>query len=314
MDRWKDWELRQMQVGGNAAFVDFMQRFAGISPSGAVDIVAKYATPAANIYAQRIRALARGEPWQDPTPSSILSTQTQQQIPSGYSAAPVAPTVRSSPAPASAHQPMHSDWRGRIQSVSGGNATNNAKRSSAWNLNVDANDDFYGVDRVVRTASTTLTGLAEQGSELARNASSKLSSWISQASSFLDGQNEPKRRASFRPYGGLADMHAASSFSEEVDQRQSLLSGIQHLPKGSGFEGFSNPHQLAVSSEPRAAVDPVETSASDGAFAGFLPSEPSLSSSLRRDLGHLPHGQRKLDHVSSGSRNARHMSVNEKRV
>ncbi|KAK4531900.1 hypothetical protein CCYA_CCYA10G2757 [Cyanidiococcus yangmingshanensis] len=314
MDRWKDWELRHMQVGGNAAFVEFMRRFAGISPGGPVDIAAKYSSPAANVYAQRIRALARGEPWQDPAPSSMPSLQMQLQRSDGNGSAPAMPPGSHSSGSNSLQQPMNLDWRERIHGVSGGNGAVTMRRVPPPSPYDGYADDSLGIDRVVRTASTTLSGLAEHSSELARTASSKLSTWISQAANLLEGPEMSNQHPLAVSGHGGSNAHSTFDFGDDSDQRQSLLSGIQHLPKGSGFEGFGNPHQPTASSESPSARQTVDSAEGPGGFAGFLLNEPSFSSSLRRDLQHLPHGQRRLDHVSSDATSSSSMGSNRKRL
>lgn len=64
MDKWKEWELRRMQAGGNAKFVEYA-RAQGIH---GMDVVPKYHSDAAAVYAARLKAEATGEPYQAPGP------------------------------------------------------------------------------------------------------------------------------------------------------------------------------------------------------------------------------------------------------
>lgn len=64
MDRWKDWELKRMQAGGNAKFIAYAKE----NGLQGVDIPVKYQSDAAAIYAAKLKSLATGEPYVAPSP------------------------------------------------------------------------------------------------------------------------------------------------------------------------------------------------------------------------------------------------------
>uniref|UniRef100_A0A7N0RHI4 Arf-GAP domain-containing protein n=1 Tax=Kalanchoe fedtschenkoi TaxID=63787 RepID=A0A7N0RHI4_KALFE len=63
MDSWSDIQLKKMELGGNDALNSFLLQY-GIAKE--TDIVVKYNTNAAQVYRDRIQALAEGKPWTDP--------------------------------------------------------------------------------------------------------------------------------------------------------------------------------------------------------------------------------------------------------
>ncbi|KAG9147874.1 hypothetical protein Leryth_003473 [Lithospermum erythrorhizon] len=63
MDSWSELQIKKMELGGNETFNKFILQY-GVAKE--VDIVAKYNTKAAEVYRNRIQALAEGKPWQDP--------------------------------------------------------------------------------------------------------------------------------------------------------------------------------------------------------------------------------------------------------
>ncbi|GKV05792.1 hypothetical protein SLEP1_g17759 [Rubroshorea leprosula] len=63
MDSWSEIQIKKMEAGGNEKLNAFLAQY-GVSKE--TDIVAKYNTNAANIYRDRIQALAEGLPWRDP--------------------------------------------------------------------------------------------------------------------------------------------------------------------------------------------------------------------------------------------------------
>lgn len=86
MDRWKDWEVRRMQVGGNAKFVAYCKQ----NGLNGMDIVPKYQSHAAAIYAAKLKAEATGEPYVAPpkgstTVSNSSMTNTSRPPMSGAS-------------------------------------------------------------------------------------------------------------------------------------------------------------------------------------------------------------------------------------
>eukprot|EP00171_Calliarthron_tuberculosum_P017312 IDg17312t1 len=87
MDRWKDWEVKRMQAGGNSKFVAYAKENA----LQGVDIAAKYTSHAAAIYAARLKALATGDPYIAPAPPK-RSAAVPPALSSTATAVPMAPT------------------------------------------------------------------------------------------------------------------------------------------------------------------------------------------------------------------------------
>lgn len=83
MDRWKEWEVKRMQVGGNAKFVEYAKS-AGIH---GMEISQKYQTEATAVYAAKLKSEATGEPYVAPTPrkqgSSVSAIGGHGSAPSG---------------------------------------------------------------------------------------------------------------------------------------------------------------------------------------------------------------------------------------
>lgn len=82
MDRWKEWEVKRMQAGGNAKFVAYCKQN-GIY---GLEIPAKYQTHATAVYAAKLKAEATGEPYVEPPkrPSvSAVSTQPSRSYDTG---------------------------------------------------------------------------------------------------------------------------------------------------------------------------------------------------------------------------------------
>lgn len=63
MDSWSDFQLKKMQVGGNAALNSFLFQY-GIAKE--THIVQKYNSKAAGLYRNRIQALSEGRSWNPP--------------------------------------------------------------------------------------------------------------------------------------------------------------------------------------------------------------------------------------------------------
>jgi len=84
LDRWTKQHLRQMEVGGNAVFKEFMEQYD--VPLG-LDIRTKYDNSVAELYRNRIAALAQGQEWQPPKerpPAPRMSAPTSPpQSPAG---------------------------------------------------------------------------------------------------------------------------------------------------------------------------------------------------------------------------------------
>lgn len=66
MDRWKEWEVKRMQVGGNAKFIQYCKKNA----MQGTDIASKYQSHAAAIYAANLKSEATGEPYVAPNPAN----------------------------------------------------------------------------------------------------------------------------------------------------------------------------------------------------------------------------------------------------
>lgn len=66
MDRWKEWEVKRMQAGGNAKFVTYCKS----NGMHGADIASKYQSEAAAIYAATLKAVATGEPYVPPAPAN----------------------------------------------------------------------------------------------------------------------------------------------------------------------------------------------------------------------------------------------------
>ncbi|CAM8964757.1 unnamed protein product [Rhodiola kirilowii] len=63
MDSWSDIQLKKMELGGNDALNSFLLQY-GVPKE--TEIVVKYNTNAAQVYRDRIQALAEGQAWKDP--------------------------------------------------------------------------------------------------------------------------------------------------------------------------------------------------------------------------------------------------------
>ncbi|GMI71327.1 yeast pde1 suppressor 1, ARF-GAP domain 7 [Hibiscus trionum] len=68
MDTWSEIQIKKMEVGGNERFNAFLAEH-GIPKE--TDVVTKYNSNAANVYRDRILALAEGRPWPDPGAVSV---------------------------------------------------------------------------------------------------------------------------------------------------------------------------------------------------------------------------------------------------
>lgn len=66
MDRWKEWEVKRMQAGGNAKFVAYCKK----NGMQGTEIASKYQSHAAAIYAAKLKAEATGEPYVPPAPAN----------------------------------------------------------------------------------------------------------------------------------------------------------------------------------------------------------------------------------------------------
>ena len=66
MDKWKDWEVKRMQAGGNARFVTYCKQN-GIHGT---EIASKYQSDAAAIYAAKLKSEATGEAYKPPPPAN----------------------------------------------------------------------------------------------------------------------------------------------------------------------------------------------------------------------------------------------------
>ena len=293
MDKWKEREVRMMEVGGNAAFVEFMRRHAGVAPDGRVDVAVKYESAAARAYAERIRALADGSEWCEPPAGSLMAAARSHEV------AQREPAFERGVSSATA---VGADWRTRIQGVGSGPTGVSAPArpvpysNSGGGGGRDAEGEW---DRLIQSTSTQLSEVASQvrNSEFARSASAALSSWWSSTTEYRT--------------------HGDTRPSADTDDRGArLLSGLSHLPRGSGFEGFGSaqPERAARSDATNAPARQPHAAAGGGgggggSFLGFLTGEderdgndddePSLLTALQHDLQHLPRGRRPLDHVRS---------------
>eukprot|EP00177_Eucheuma_denticulatum_P007616 GFKZ01013857.1.p1 GENE.GFKZ01013857.1~~GFKZ01013857.1.p1 ORF type:complete len:470 (+),score=49.00 GFKZ01013857.1:191-1600(+) len=62
MDRWKEWEVRRMELGGNAKFIAYAKQ----NGLHGAEISSKYQSEAAAVYAAKLKAEATGEPYVPP--------------------------------------------------------------------------------------------------------------------------------------------------------------------------------------------------------------------------------------------------------
>lgn len=70
MDRWKDWEVKRMQTGGNSKFIAYCKQ----NGLQGMDIVPKYQSYAAAVYAAKLKAEATGQPYAAPPRQAISNT------------------------------------------------------------------------------------------------------------------------------------------------------------------------------------------------------------------------------------------------
>lgn len=106
MDRWKAWEAKRMQLGGNAAF----RSYAAAEGIAALPIDRKYNTDAAAVYSAKLKARATGTPYVAPAPRANAG-----QSASSFTAAVGAAAVCRAPALARTAPPrrrMWTAWRG----------------------------------------------------------------------------------------------------------------------------------------------------------------------------------------------------------
>ncbi|CAI5948735.1 unnamed protein product [Closterium sp. NIES-65] len=64
MDSWSDSQLKRMEVGGNSAWNDFLDRYADATETAT--IAKKYASPAAQYYREKLDVLVAGRAWTPP--------------------------------------------------------------------------------------------------------------------------------------------------------------------------------------------------------------------------------------------------------
>lgn len=69
MDRWKDWEVKRMQTGGNAKFIAYCKQ----NSIHGMDIVPKYQSYAAAVYAAKLKSEATGQPYVAPPRQTVSS-------------------------------------------------------------------------------------------------------------------------------------------------------------------------------------------------------------------------------------------------
>lgn len=217
MDRWKESEVKRMQLGGNAKFVAYCKQN-GIHN---VEIPVKYQAHAASVYAAKLKAEATGEPYVEPpkrpsVPAATLAParQSHETGMGGISIqrAPTRNNVANGSAGMGGGQPKFSGggvssdmWRAsngdpsRLASVSsdsfngGVSRTGNANRTSATgfpgfpNMN-NVSDNFSNVgQQVTRNLSSFATQVQSSdvlgnASRAAAQAGGVLSSWFSNVS------------------------------------------------------------------------------------------------------------------------------------
>ncbi|CAN8062732.1 unnamed protein product [Agarophyton chilense] len=66
MDKWKEWEVKRMQCGGNAKFVKYCKE----NGMHGAEISSKYQSEAAAIYAAKLKSEATGQPYEAPPPAN----------------------------------------------------------------------------------------------------------------------------------------------------------------------------------------------------------------------------------------------------
>ncbi|GJP31926.1 hypothetical protein CLOM_g16426 [Closterium sp. NIES-68] len=64
MDSWSESQLKRMEVGGNSAWNDFLDRYADSTETAT--IAKKYASPAAQFYREKLDVLVAGRAWTPP--------------------------------------------------------------------------------------------------------------------------------------------------------------------------------------------------------------------------------------------------------
>lgn len=245
MDRWKDWEVKRMQAGGNAKFVAYAKENA----LDGVDISVKYTSHAAAIYAARLKALATGDPYIAPAPPK-RGAAVPPALSSTAPAVPMAPTgpprsmqSMSSTSYASTIQPTNTGGFGYVQTSSGGigSAANNSSSggsrpfsgfAGASNLNdvgQTLQRNLSSVASSVKSADVMAHAgkAAATAGKVAAQAGGLLSSWLSSAASqaqhyVSEGDGRSNLRSDLRRNlgtSGGANQAGFQGFSSEDYQR-----------------------------------------------------------------------------------------------
>lgn len=173
MDRWKEWEVKRMQIGGNAKFVEFAKS-AGLQ---GVDIAQKYQSDAAAVYAAKLKAEATGEPYVAPAPrkqaTNISSVHGYSQPPGKF----ISGMSTNSMSNGSYQQESHAR-------DSGGMASTNAQGSQRMNNSAlggcssqqnpsggGISSDMWAATNGDRTAMASMSSMSYQNSMRANSSS-----------------------------------------------------------------------------------------------------------------------------------------------
>jgi ADP-ribosylation factor GTPase-activating protein 1 len=133
MDKWKEWEVKRMQAGGNAKFIEYARR----TGMDGQEIKVKYNSDAAAEYAARLKADATGEPYVAPPPRNIgvQASMPANGANAGAASGTTAPGYQQQSQPASALGGM--DRMGGMgpstgMRMSGGGAASGGISSEMW--------------------------------------------------------------------------------------------------------------------------------------------------------------------------------------
>lgn len=254
MDKWKDWEVKRMQTGGNAKFVAYCKQ----NGLHGAEITSKYQSYAAAVYAAKLKSEATGEPYVPPpkgtTPPTVIKVPkgtpnetgiggVSIQRSSHMSNAPVQPgAVRNPPASGiSSEMWRHSNGdSSRLQSMSSASF-----QSSGRHGNTAASTAFSGFGTV-----PNMNNVGQNLSNVGQNVTRNLSSIASQVQrSDVVGQAS---KAAAQAGGMLSSWFTnvskeATRMINDDDGRDDLRANLRQtlVPSAAsaesvGFKGFSS--------------------------------------------------------------------------
>lgn len=165
MDRWKDWEVKRMQTGGNSKFIAYCKQ----NSIHGMDIVPKYQSYAAAVYAAKLKAEATGEPYAAPPRQAISNISaipapqapvslTASKIPSQMATGNNAPTVSQAKPPGNSFSQPHPQGVGYSAAGRSGGISSDMWRASngdATKMQSMSSDSFQSNPSKSRQSAAT---------------------------------------------------------------------------------------------------------------------------------------------------------------